>query len=198
MSKTFKWNRLATDYPWPKSRPKYRDLQGWHSVDRQTALKAMLPAGLSGILVELGSWKGQSTEWFLKTYSGLRVVAIDHWKGSAEHHRMAVKKDLPKLYEIFVGNMWGYRERLIPMRETTSQGLRLVSKYGLQVEAIYVDAAHDYESVCNDIEDSIKLFPGSLLLGDDYPYHDVKSAVTDTAKKHNRLIRTKGRIWQLI
>jgi hypothetical protein len=191
------WSKLAKKYPWPEKRPVDRDLTGWHTKDRKDFLRKHLP-NRNGILLELGVWKGLSTDWFLKAFKGLDVVCIDHWKGSEEHHRMDVKKDLPHLYNIFLGNMYLYRQRIIPLRADTLSGMKEVHAAGMAPDVIYIDAAHDYESVKADVNTAIELFPKAMLFGDDWDFPDVNKAVKEVAVKHGRSLRGGKRTWQII
>src|SRR5690606_40474206 len=55
----------------------------------------------SVLVVELGSWLGKSTRFLLRQAPHATVVAIDHWKGSAEHQRRH-RHRLISLYETFL------------------------------------------------------------------------------------------------
>jgi len=63
---------------------------------------------------------------------------------------------------------------------------------------IYIDAAHDYESVMRDIRNfHRKLIDGGLIGGHDYfePSCGVKKAVHDYADENNLIVHTKGSSW---
>lgn len=100
---------------------------------------------------------------------------------------------LPALYETFLVNVWDYRERVVPLRSTTLSGLKLLHRLDVVPDFIYVDAAHDYESVKQDVLTAKKLFPEATLAGDDFNWQDVKRAVLDCGFS-DRLCHN-GRCW---
>lgn len=192
-----KWDKLAAKFPWPAKRPAERDLTGWHTLSKKRSLTKFIPAETEGVLVELGSWKGQSTDWFLKTFPKLKVIAIDHWRGSEEHQKMSVKKDLPRLYETFLGNMWPHQSRLIPVKRDSLAGLLQVRVVGIKPAVIYVDASHKYQDVKADIKMALRLFPKAILVGDDWPFPDVNKAVREAADEFKKKVRAGRHTWQL-
>ena len=125
----------------------------------------------------------------------MRVVAVDHWLGSSEHQRGPWKKDLPKLYDTFLGNCWPYRDRLVPLRESTIAGMNLVYQASIEPSLVYVDAAHDFASVVGDIRSAMALFPEAIITGDDFPHPPVQRAVKQVREEHGCKLRVKGRCW---
>ena len=107
---------LAKKYPWPEVKPDLAPLdQGWFSGHN------LFEEGLSKdmqVIVELGSWLGKSTRFFLNQFPRSFLIAVDHWKGSQEH-QIRFQKLLPNLYENFLVNCWDYKDRLIPLRNST-------------------------------------------------------------------------------
>lgn len=138
------------------------------------------------LIVELGAWLGGSTRYILDHAPSATVITIDHWKGSLEHHQQSpYTSKLPKLYETFLVNCWKYKDRLIPMKTTTLQGLEEIYQAGLKPDVVYVDASHEYEAVVADLEKIHMLFPNTRIMGDDWSWPTVRAAVTDFAKRYN-------------
>jgi hypothetical protein len=93
--------------------------------------RELLEKSLSGdirLVVELGSWLELSIPFIANLAPRAVVIAIDHWRGSPEHHHDPVLKAMiPTLYETFLALCWDYRERLIPLRMTRFEGLAMVA-----------------------------------------------------------------------
>lgn len=134
--------------------------------------------------IELGSWKGESAEWFCRNIVTTRdstLLCVDTFKGSAEHAAAGV--DCWRL-EVEC------RQRLIDFaqadvrRDTTDNLLRRIgAKTGSPfVDFVYVDAAHD---AMNVLRDSVLAFdlikPGGVMIWDDY-FWEVMEAPVDRPK----------------
>lgn len=204
---------LRLSYPWPNVKPDLSPASegspGWP-----------LPENILGtnltektrLVVELGSWLGASARFILLNAPNSIVICVDHWKGSIEHHTESVaRKVLPTLYEDFLALNWEQRDRIIPVRENTIDGLRVIAEYGLVPDLIFLDAAHDYESVKADLETAEQLFPTSTIIGDDYLgvvlYEDdkpkdidygVRWAVNHFIYDRKWELRCMGRGWQIV
>ncbi|HID78132.1 MAG TPA: class I SAM-dependent methyltransferase [Planctomycetaceae bacterium] len=192
---------LRRRFSWPSEKPDVPpDGHGWFGREHIEVLGRFLSPETQ-LVVELGSWLGKSTRWMLDNAPRATVVAVDTWLGSAEHldPRRAAATDsirrLPTLYETFLVNCWGYRERLIPVRTTTLCGLQLVSSMGLEPDLIYIDADHLYLAVKADLEASHTLFPNARLVGDDYAWPDVNRALREFGEAHGLRIETNARAW---
>lgn len=195
---------------WPEQKPNVPLNKDTSMFINHDPLGAILHGDLK-LIIELGSWLGASTRFILDNAPNACVIAIDHWKGSEEHFgeaRYATK--LPTLYETFLVNCWEYKNRLIPLRMTTIEGMELVAKFNLKPDLIYVDASHDYESVMQDLVVAHRLFPNALLCGDDWRWSapnahtnpagvlPVRRAVEDFAKAHNFRPEPYFNFWALI
>jgi len=179
------YGELRKRYPWPESRPEipaeHEGLHGWFSGDNQKALAAACSAETK-VVVELGSWFGRSATFLAEHAPNAAILCIDHWKGSIEHHRNPTWcSRLPFLYDGFLRNLWPFRDRVVPMRTTTLEGMREVASLGIVPDLIYVDASHDQESVAADVRTALQLFPQALLLGDDWLHDSVRRGVVDAA-----------------
>jgi hypothetical protein len=186
---------LAGIGPWPTNRPRVDPeppVIGWLADGTRTLLDESL-SGDTSLVIELGSWLGLSTRIIADLAPRAIVIAIDHWRGSPEHHDDPVLRAmLPTLYETFLALCWDYRERLIPLRMTTLEGLALVADQGLQPDLIFIDAEHSYEAVSAEIELCLQRFAETVLVGDDYEWSGVSSAVDEAARRHGLTVETAG------
>ena len=148
--------------------------------------------------MELGSWTGRSTRFLADLAPQAAVVAIDHWEGSIEHAQdPELVALLPRLFETFLAECWNYRNQIIPLRARSVDGLRRVAEAGLAPDLVYIDADHQYESVLADLETTLALFPGAAIVGDDWDWDGVRSAVETVARQRNLRIEAEGPSWRL-
>ena len=181
---------LQKKYPWPYERPSVPvDMHGWFY--NQAQLEGILTAKMT-LIVELGSWLGSSTRFILDHAENAVVIAVDHWKGDADITHSEDLSKIPTLYETFITNCWQYRKRLIPVKNTTLNGLQEVFDCGLIPDLVYVDASHDYDSVTKDLEKTYKLFPSTIITGDDWESPVVSKAAKDFVNRHNMTAATPG------
>ncbi|HUF64235.1 MAG TPA: class I SAM-dependent methyltransferase [Verrucomicrobiales bacterium] len=132
----------------------------------------------AGLILELGAWLGQSTRWFAGFRPAATVVTVDHWQGSPEHfHDPAVAGVLPVLYETFLVNCWKDRDRIVPVRAATIAGMEELVRLGIQPDFVFIDAAHDEESVCADLTFCLRHFENAVIAGDDWLYYEVAPGV---------------------
>lgn len=189
---------MRAAYPWPDVKPRISDppprIEGWGLPE--FLLKANLRDN-TRIVLELGSWLGESARFMLEHAPNAIVICVDHWLGSSEHID-SCSDMLPHLYNNFLAVNWDHRDRLIPIREDTAAGLELVAEYGIKPDLIYIDASHDYEDVIWDLELSSRLFPDAQVIGDDYDFPGVRRAVNHHVYSRRIGVQMAGRGWQLI
>jgi len=112
-------------------------------------LASTVPVHLA--IVELGSWKGKSTAWLAsgsRVGQGAHVYAVDHWVGSSEHQHLFWEPGATTFPE-FESNMeWlGLGDIVTPITGKTAEVAKTWDK---DVGLLFIDAAHDYESVKAD------------------------------------------------
>jgi hypothetical protein len=194
--------RLAEAHAWPGQRPEDAapgEEQGWLGAGTDLMLaRSLSPA--TKVVVELGAWLGLSTRHIANLAPHATVVSIDHWQGSPEHKAQErFQKLLPRLYETFQARCWDYRDRIVPLRMSTLEGLRAVADAGVQPELVYVDAEHSYEAVSAELALARQLFPRAALAGDDYDWQGVRQAVDQFARRHGLVVDRFGlRGWRLL
>lgn len=138
-------------------------------------------------IVEIGSWRGRST-CCLATYvkesnKDIKIHAIDTFEGSDEKvHREIMSKMTKSLYDDFISNInaCGVADLITPMKMTSIEASEKFKDK--TVDFIFIDGAHDYDSVKEDIDAWLpKVKSGGLICGDDYgdTFEGVKRAVTE-------------------
>lgn len=187
---------LRERYPWPETCPKVAPKNhGWFSG------KDIFPRWAGPqvkVVVELGSWLGLSAKWFVNNCPNAAVICVDHWEGSREHHKNPnYAQFLPTLYDTFLVNMWQWRDRIIPVRSTSVEGLKEIHSLGVKPDLVYIDAAHEREPVYQDTKTAIECFPDAQIFGDDWPMPPLQEGVRQALAEHGLSHRLKhqGRIW---
>lgn len=194
------WSQLQQTFPWPEHRPSVVPnlRHGWFS-DSSRELLGRLVTEETRLVIELGAWLGMSTRFVLNRSPATKVISVDHWKGSVEHHTSAdTARLLPKLHETFLANCWDYRHRLTPLRMATLEGLKCIAERGLQPDLIYIDADHEFDAVKADLELSLELFPAATIIGDDWDWEGVRKAVDTVAKDRGFVVKPRGSSWELM
>lgn len=194
--------RLAQRQPWPAQRPADAapgQEQGWLGEGTEVVLaRSLSPA--TQLVVELGAWLGLSTRYIASLAPSATVISVDTWEGSPEHKTQERYRELlPRLFETFQSRCWEQRDRIVPLRMTSLDGLRAVAEAGLQPDMVYIDAEHSYAAVTAELTLARQLFPRARLVGDDYDWLGVREAADTFARRHALIVERFGaRGWRLL
>lgn len=191
-------DELRRRYPWPDERPDVvEDWTGWFYEENKQLLGRLL-TDQTEMVVELGSLCGLSSAFLAEAAPNATIICIDHWKGSPEHQgRVGWDERLRELYPRFLRNLWPCRERVIPMRTTTLDGMREIADLGITPELVYVDAGHDTPIVSKDITAVMSLFPNAEIVGDDWLRAPVRLGVVMASLKCKFLFVYGSMAWHL-
>jgi hypothetical protein len=160
----------------------YKNLgEDWFSYPRiyRGAVKYF---GSGSTFVEVGSWRGRSS-----VYMGVEIVnsgkeialfCVDTWEGSVEHQGWDILDD-DGLWKDFQKNIEPLKGVITPARMTSLEGA--AQFFDNTLDFVFIDAAHDYQSVKEDIEAWYpKVKEGGVISGHDYAYWEgVKKAVDE-------------------
>jgi len=131
--------------------------------------------------VEVGSWKGKSiaflTVEIINSGKKIDIFSIDTWKGSSEHSEDAdVVND--RLYDLFLSNIKPIEDHITPIRKPSIEAAKDFNDDSIEI--VFIDAAHEYEPVKEDINAWLpKVRKGGLIAGHDYLLPSVKKAVDE-------------------
>lgn len=185
---------------WPDNKPDLAfDNHGWFAKRTRQALTCALYMNRdTPYILELGSYLGLSTRYILNMHPAT-VVAVDLWPSEDERFEKDAalnqhSEEKPDLYQAFLSNCWGYRDRLFPMRGDTITEMTKIARMGLDIGVVYVDAGHDYNSAYHDIVTALRLFPDATIVGDDFGKANagVKKAVRAADKEYDRELVVVG------
>jgi predicted O-methyltransferase YrrM len=182
---------LFSKYPFPSHLPGVAGNDGpdWNQQAKVNALGAIVPRDAK-VLMEVGCFLGRSTRGIANLAPNAKMICIDHWLGSIEHHQNpSDQKYLPTLFETFIVNCWGYRDRFSIIRENSANGQEIVKNFGVTPDFIFIDGAHDYTSVLQDLTMASTFFPGAIIAGDDFQWDSVRDAVRSFEKNSGKQIK---------
>ena len=194
-------NRMVS--PWPAKCPDLpEDDHGWFSSADEFVLDRVIDmlAGVDRVynIVEVGAWLGRSTKYLAK--AGL-VWSVDTWLGSPEHKDPArddCRDRLPRLYEQWMANVWGYSSLLLPVRMTSSDASNLTWP---ELDLVFIDGDHSEAEVYRDIVAwASHVRPGGIVCGHDWKLPSVMAATQAACgmfERDNRLFGTgwAGNVW---
>jgi predicted O-methyltransferase YrrM len=156
----------------------YQTVDGWFDESVRPGfdrLIASLPDDRPSTFVQIGTWVGRGTSYagveLVNSGKPATLVAVDHFKGSAEIDRDVRLPGVPKSHENFVKNT-------LPLVEALGDRFRLIVSDSAaaagyfedgSVDVVWIDAAHSYELVAKDLDGwTPKVRPGGLIGGDDF------------------------------
>lgn len=160
----------------------------------QIPLMFDIASRLSGKVVEVGCWKGRTTTVMLQgAFNGVNGFSIDlhcvdPFLGS-EEHKEVLKGGSTKQEFLNNINKIGALNFIKVIEKTSIEASKDFQDNSL--DAVFIDAAHDYENVKADIIAwTPKLKSGGLLFGHDYPeptdpnggFEDLVKAVNENVK----------------
>ena len=191
---------LKNKYPWPTEKPsvlpRYSkgDIpEGWCHGNNVKMFETLVNENTK-VIVDAGSWLGLSAWHFLRLAPNATIICLDTWQGSAEHRKNEL---LPVLYETFLANMWEYRDRIIPMRSNGLSGFNEICTQEIEPDLVYIDMAHDKESVVVDINMARLSFHTATICGDDYTWQGVKDALEYLSANGKLSFETYTTCWKL-
>lgn len=164
----------------------YQNIQGWFDFENfYSEIVSKLPN--NSHIVEVGSWKGKSSAFIaVEIFNSKKVIkfdCVDTWTGSEEHQN---EQDINKIFEIFCENMKLVEGHFNAIRLPSIEAAKLYENESL--DFVFIDAAHDYDNVCADINAWLpKVKLGGILGGHDYFHPPVEAAVQDMLKEFNPL-----------
>ena len=130
--------------------------------------------------VEVGTWKGMSVAYMaveiINSGKNIKFDCVDTWDFVPSQTEIP-EDQFENLYETFLNNIEPVKHQIKPVKALSWDGANYYTDESL--DFIFIDAAHDYESVKKDINAWFpKLKIGGIIAGHDYTWcDDVKKAV---------------------
>lgn len=189
------------------------DARGWYGHPRY--MEELIREKNATTIIELGSWKGNSTIHLAKQLpEGGVLYAVDHWFAPPYDQKIPVyykKFDTSQLYNQFLSNVIHSKltNKIIPIRSGTIEAASFFQENKIFADIIYIDASHNENDVYADLN---AYFPflkdNGVLCGDDWDWGvgwgynkdnlPIQRAVTRFARENNlKITLTKSRLWIL-
>jgi hypothetical protein len=164
----------------------WQNIPGW--ADGITPLYELTVADAPSVahFVEVGSFKGRSAAFMaveiINSGKQIKFDCVDTWLGSEENQAGQSWQDADvvagTLFDAFTANMAPVEGRYTAIRQSSVAAAELYADATL--DFVFIDAAHDYESIKTDINAWLpKVKAGGILAGHDYGFDSVQAAVTE-------------------
>ena len=138
-------------------------------------------------ILEIGSFEGKSTNFWLKILSQSEIICVDTWLGSDEHTTL----DMSAVEQRFNRNTEWAGNRLQKFRMTSSQFLFNHASSD-RFDLIYIDGSHDAKDVIQDAIMAFELLqPGGIMIFDDFLWHGYTNPIQNPTSAINYFIRLK-------
>ncbi|MFQ3671230.1 MAG: class I SAM-dependent methyltransferase [Verrucomicrobiia bacterium] len=187
------------------------DLRGWASASEVFA--KLIAATEPELIIEVGTWKGASAITMgnlLKERGRGKILCVDTWLGALEmwndhadpdrYQSLKCRHGYPQVYYTFLANVCyaGLQDVVIPFPLHSSSAALWLMMNGVVADMVYLDASHEEDDVYQDVLDYYHLLrPGGVLLGDDWNWSGVRSAVTRFASENRLEVEPCGEKWIL-
>jgi predicted O-methyltransferase YrrM len=166
-----------------------KDVGGWFTIKEGMAFynHAKNVKG-EGVIVEIGSWQGKSTICLgMGSLAGSKVpvYAIDPHIGSSEHHAGEQKV---WTFDTFKKNIETHGVTQV-VRPIVKMSWDAVGDVNEKIEFLFIDGAHDYDSVKKDIADWVpKLIDGGIVCFHDSDWPGVMQALKEDIYYSDRMV----------
>jgi predicted O-methyltransferase YrrM len=143
---------------------------GWMSTAEMEWLAEQAKHGLT---VEIGSWMGRTTRAMADNKRDGNIFAVDTWQGSEENQDFLKDKPHGYLFTEFCANLSDHiaSGMVIPMPLASLAAAKYFATVETKFRFVFIDAAHDYDSVKEDILAWRPLVErGGILAGHDYDW----------------------------
>ena len=112
-------------------------------------------------MIEIGSYQGESTEVFAKTFS--QIYAVDPWQNgydSSDHSSYVTEMSLvEKAFDERMSKYFG----IVKIKDTS---FNFLAKFGGVVDFVYIDGNHQYDAIIQDLKLASKV--GRYIGGHDW------------------------------
>lgn len=174
-------------------------------------------------MAEVGVYRGQTSAAILRTFSACRLWMVDSWEAADPTGVYAASgdgvarltKDEQHMNMLAAAETTAFanrrsKRRSIHIWKSATFGVELQGFPQIRFDAIFLDAAHDYDSVVADIAAWRPLLrhghPGSLFIFHDYLHprnngrgYGVRQAVDEWAEREGRNLETLGSMaWTVV
>jgi len=115
-------------------------------------------------VLEIGSYEGRSSVFFLNYFDNINLSCVDTWEGSDEHDKK-IMQNIEKNFD------YNTKKNSAQLRKFKNNSDDFFKKNNELYDLIYIDGSHHYEQVIKDSINSDKFLRlNGFLLFDDYNF----------------------------
>jgi len=144
-------------------------------------------------ILEIGSYRGESSSFFLEEIKNSSITCVDTWEGSDENKSRG--ENFIEIEKAFDEVGKKYKDRLIKKKETSQQFFNFFNedKLGNEVyDLIYVDGSHYADDVYFDAINSFRVLKkGGIIIFDDYLWFYYKNLHKNPISAINLFYKTR-------
>lgn len=141
-------------------------------------------------ILEIGSFEGRSTTWFMDNVPNSTIMCIDTWGGGMDHDRNNPDINFATVKANFDHNMKLHEGRYQVMESTSFDGLVRLNQKSQRYDFVFIDGSHVAADVLSDLVLSWPLASvGALIYCDDY-YWGHNTADPENAPMFNFVFHT--------
>jgi hypothetical protein len=154
----------------------WTEIDGWFNEGDADVYRAFVDALSDGAhILEIGAYKGRSTlclaQLIRASGKNIKIHVVDTFKGDAHIGEANTFKE-------FTDNLCPYKDLIGSVSIGMSD--EMAEDWSVTLDAVYVDASHDYKSVCTDIDSWLPhVRIGGYMGGHDYDFYNVRKAVDE-------------------
>ena len=102
-------------------------------------------------ILEIGSFEGRSTVWFLEN-TPCNITCIDTWEGGEDHDKNNPEIDFEQAKANFDHNIKEFEDRITIVRGTSFKSLVNLQLFdSMRFDMVYVDGSHKAKDVLSDL-----------------------------------------------
>lgn len=135
--------------------------------------------------IEIGCYRGESTEMFLKSGAFKTLYCIDPWLPGYDNKDLASFTDFNLVEADFDNRLEKYKDIVKKIKAKSTDVVNFFDDGS--IDFIYIDGCHQYEAVIEDLKNYFpKIKAGGMVCGHDYHYVDfpgVTKAIDEFFKK---------------
>jgi predicted O-methyltransferase YrrM len=148
--------------------------------------------------VEVGTWKGMSAAYMaveiINSGKNIKFDCVDIWEYVKNLQNDIDKNLYTNLYNIFLNNISPVKHIINPIKALSSDAANQYADESL--DFVFIDAAHDYKSVKNDITAWYpKIKKTGIIAGHDCYMTTVSRAVNEFFHNKEVILREKDQCW---
>lgn len=151
-------------------------------------------------ILEIGSYEGLSTTFFLRTFPDAVVTCVDAWDADAykRRGRDATDAHMAAVELRFDSNTRSFKDRIRKIKKTSMVFFAETAGKS-RFDLVYVDGPHYCDDVLSDALHSFDLLRvGGILICDDYLWRHYRRSADSPAAAINCVLRLKRGMYRLV